>query len=102
MNGHASAQQQQCIRQLEERLQGNIASEDDILELALLAIEPGHNGLSAALLLRRIPTSNPLRNVWLAFADIYELMDVAALAEAIDACSAILTRDSDTAIKAAA
>jgi tetratricopeptide (TPR) repeat protein len=102
MNGHANDQQRRRIQQLEERLHRDIASEDDILELALLAIEPGHDGVRAAGLLSRLPASDPLRNVWLAFVDIYELMDLAALAEAVDACSEALGGSTDVTIQAAA
>jgi len=102
IKGHANDQQRRRTQQLEERLHSDTASEDEILELALLAIEPGHDGVRAAGLLRRMSASHPLRNVWLAFVDIYEIMDLAALAEAVEACSEALVGNADVTIQAAA
>jgi hypothetical protein len=102
MSGHASAQQRERIQQLEIRLLDGVASREELLELALLALEPEHDGVRASRLLKQIPVDDPLRNLWLAYVDIYEGMDVPALNEATDLCNEILRSSIDRDIRAAA
>jgi tetratricopeptide (TPR) repeat protein len=102
MSGHANEQQQHRIRELDQLLRTGAASADECLELALLSLEPGHDGFRAVELLKRIPANHPLRNVWLAFADIYEIMDLDALNEAVAVCTEVLLEHSDIAATAAA
>lgn len=61
MSGHATPEQRIRIEQLQARRRDGIASTDETLELALLALEPEHDAERAIGLLNEVPAEHPLR-----------------------------------------
>ncbi len=103
--GHARADEIDRVKALEMKLRSDAISEEEVLELALLNIEPLHNGFRAVELLEGLVKSNPgnvLGRLWLAFCDIYELMDPASLRNARLLCDGILRETSEPRTRAAA
>lgn len=90
---------------LEEKLRHRGLTNEERLELALLNIEPGHDGFRAVELLREMPAGSPsldLARLWISYCCIYELMDDDALREAVRLCDELLERRPSARVQAAA
>jgi hypothetical protein len=61
--GHATASESSRVEALEEKLRNRKITSDEQLELALLNIEPGHDGFRAIEVLREIPAESPQFNL---------------------------------------
>jgi tetratricopeptide (TPR) repeat protein len=84
--GHASESKAEELATLQQKaVEGTLESEE-LLRLALQLFEPAHDPFAAVdvlkLLLRQLPTHDVAR-IWLAYLDVYELMDDDALREAV-------------------
>lgn len=103
--GHASISESNRMQLLEEKLRDRRITSDELLELALLNIEPGHDGFRAIEVLRETSAESPnfnLAQLWIAYCDIYELMDEGALRECIMLCDDLLEREASSRLRAAA
>jgi tetratricopeptide (TPR) repeat protein len=103
--GHATASESSRMEALEEKLRNRKITSDEQLELALLNIEPGHDGFRAIEVLREIPAESPqfnLARLWIAYCDLYELMDEDALWECILLCDDLIGREASPRLRAAA
>jgi tetratricopeptide (TPR) repeat protein len=90
---------------LENKILQHEISQDELLELALLNIEPGHDGFRAMELLREIPIDDArfgVAQVWLEYCYIYELLDDGSLREAVRICDEILRQQTKIRLRAAA
>ncbi len=90
---------------LEQRIAEGSANDEDQFELALLNLEPGHDGFRAVELLRGIRPSSPchdLAQLWISHCLIYEMMDDGALAEAVQICSTLLGRSISPEVRTGA
>jgi hypothetical protein len=103
MPGHATAEQDERIRILEERTRSGNAVCEELLELSLLALEPQHDPFHAAELLVLVDAKcgDPRAKLWLAFTRIYKLMDDEALRTAVGLCDELLQTE-DVKLRAAA
>src|SRR5947209_15793815 len=102
---HATTEQHARIALLEAKLRDDNLSNDEVLELALLAIEPGHDAFRAAELLQRlIPNEaySAIAKMWLAHCWIYEFMDRRSLQNAAVLCDEVVRDGTDADIRAAA
>lgn len=102
--GHASSREKDRMAALEAKLGDQAISPDERLELALLYLEPGHDGLRAAELLEGILAVDPGHDVarmWLAHCLIYEWMDEEALRRAVELCNALLDERLPADLRAA-
>lgn len=75
--GHATPEEQQHIQEMENRLDTATSPLDEVLELALLYIEPCHRGETAVSLLQAIlkrHSSHSLAKLWLAYCCRWVLM----------------------------
>jgi tetratricopeptide (TPR) repeat protein len=102
MINHATAAQRARVDTLEEKVRDGAASAGDRFELALLAIEPMHDGFRAAALLEPMVVDNDMAGVWLAHCWIYEFMEDASLQKAVALCDEIDRRSEDLDARAAA
>lgn len=103
--GHASLAEAERMEALETKVQHHEISRDELLELALLNIEPGHDGIRSMELLREIPPDDErfgLAQVWLAYCYIYVLLDDDSMRDAIRLCEDILQTQASTRLRAAA
>lgn len=103
--GHASPGESERIAELDAKLHAGTITSDEQLELALLNLEPGHDGFRAAEMLRGMLAAEPehdLARLWLAFCCIYELMDPDALREAIRLCDELSQARVPVDVQAAA
>lgn len=94
--GHFDKQQLRRAELLESKLCDDSISTRELLELALLSIEPGHDCFHAAELLEKVLAADPDENtakLWLAHCWIYEFMDERSLRKAIEISTEI---DLDT------
>jgi predicted Zn-dependent protease len=102
--GHADFDQECLAAELAERVRTGSATDNDILELALLSLEPLHDIETAASLLEGLVNRSPhdpLPKIWLAFIYIYEIMTPTALENAIALCDE-LSVIAESSIHAAA
>ena len=105
LGGHATPRERERAAALEAKLQAQSASLDEQLELALLYLEPGHDGFRAAELLERILKTEPehdLARLWLAHCWIYEWMDENALRNAVTLCDALTDASKPAPVRSAA
>lgn len=104
-SGHGTAAEAARVAELEAKLQDLSIDTDEQLELALLHLEPVHDGFRAVDLLQLILKSEPrheLARLWLAYSNVYELMDEGALQEAVGLADQVLESEASAAVKAAA
>ncbi|HVT61022.1 MAG TPA: hypothetical protein VHR45_21845 [Thermoanaerobaculia bacterium] len=103
--GHATPQESERIAALEAKLGRKTISCDEHLELALLQLEPCHDGFRAAELLEEIIAAKPdhsLAKIWLAHCWIYEWMDEEALRNAVRLCNTLLDERVSVHLRSAA
>ena len=85
MSGHASIEEQREIESREARLDRASSPANEVLELALMYLEPAHREDEAIELLESIVAREPQHaeaRLWLAYALLHFLMDRPALARA--------------------
>jgi len=99
---HATKEQRQTIDHLIALVESGLAAPQEILNLALFQLEPEHDGSRAIQLLKTLPHEQRMRDVWLAFAYIYEIMDQTALSDAVTICTEIRKMPFDADVQAAA
>ncbi len=81
------------------------ATDEERFELALLNIEPGHDGYRAVELLREIPQESPcydFARIWLAYCYIDSLMVEEALRNALRICDELLGRPTSSEVRGGA
>ncbi len=103
--GHAAPGERQRMAELETKLRTRTITSGEHLELALLNLEPGHDGFRAAELLREMLAAEPENGsarLWLAYCCIYELMDPEALREAVRLCEELAPGQASADVRAAA
>lgn len=103
--GHATSAEKAHIAGLAEKLRSGRLTSDERLELALLNIEPLHDGFRAAELLRELLAENrqhELAKLWLAHVYIFHFMDEDALNEAVRLCEELLAASARPETRAAA
>jgi tetratricopeptide (TPR) repeat protein len=87
--GHATSAEKAHIAALNEKLRTGSITPDEQLELALLNLEPLHDGFKAGELLQELLAANPrheIAKLWLAYVHIYEFMDRPSLVNAVRLC----------------
>jgi len=93
MSGHASPSESREIEAREKRLDPALSPIDDLLELALLYVEPAHREDEAIRLLEAVLQRDPFNGearLWLAYILLHFRMDAPALARARDAVTPLL------------
>ncbi|HEX7157898.1 MAG TPA: hypothetical protein VF214_02695 [Edaphobacter sp.] len=91
-DGHFDSQERREWELLQAKLQDGSISTPELLKLAQLSIEPGHDLFRAAELLETVLATDPGENmarVWLAHCWIYGFMDPASLRNALEVCNEI-------------
>lgn len=99
VEGHPTEGEAARVKLLREKQRANALTRDEALELALLSLEPLHEGDDAAELLIKLIEVDPtdeLAKLWLACTYIDEFMDEGSLRKAIALCDEILASPDGT------
>jgi len=91
-HGHADVEQERVATVLWEKVKRGDATDDEILGLALLSLEPLHDVDAAVSLLEGVTTKSPVEyrpKVWLAFTYVYEVMTPAAFKKTLRLCEEV-------------
>jgi len=91
MTSHPTRDQFELADDLQRRVDSSGANADDLLTLALLRLEPFHDGFGAAQLLESVrgtAAEEAMASVWYAYCALHFLFDVSTLQKALD----LLTR----------
>src|SRR5438105_1889305 len=105
MNGHATEAETRRIEALELKRAQHRLTHDEQLELALLLLEPLHDGFRSIELLDELlkaESFDAVAAVWFAYCCIYELMDAESLKKAAELCERVEKESKDLRMKAAA
>lgn len=93
MTGHATSSELQEIQRLEANLDLSLNSVDDLMQLALLYMEPAHREEEAIQLLEAVISRDPLigeARIWLAYVLLHYKMDSVSLSRAIEVLTPLL------------
>ena len=105
-SGHPNVSERARITELEAKLRNRGMNSAELLELALLNLEPLHDGFRAVELLGKIQPEDPryaLAKLWLAYTYIYELLDEVALRNAMKLVDQLIEEEgASVEVKAAA
>jgi tetratricopeptide (TPR) repeat protein len=104
-SGHANALERARVAELEAKLHDRRTNSDELFELALLNLEPLHDGFRAAELLQKIlneDSRHKLSKLWLTYVNIYELMDEDALRNAVRLSDQLIDQGASADVQAAA
>jgi hypothetical protein len=104
--GHATTAERARIDSLEIKLQRSSITLEELLDLALLHLEPMHKATRAAGLFRQVIASDAqgseVARLWLAYCLIYEFMEERFLKEAMSLCDRLLSPGNAADLRAAA
>jgi tetratricopeptide (TPR) repeat protein len=101
--GHASAVEADEIALLRRKAAAGLLHTQELMQLALKLFEPAHDPFTAVEVLKEVLARDPscdVARVWLAYLNIYELMDDAALREALTLADEV--NSEDKTVRAAA
>lgn len=94
--GHISDVEANAIHELQRKVAAGTITNEELLRLALLQFEPGHDAFAAVETLKEVisrDAAGDLARVWLAYLCVYELMDEVALHEAVRVAEQVASAD---------
>jgi tetratricopeptide (TPR) repeat protein len=96
LTGHASELEVEELAVLRRRASEGLLTTEELLRLALQLFEPVHDPFAAVDVLKELLRRDPpfdLARIWLAYLDVYELMDDDALREAVALAEEVSSTD---------
>ncbi|HEX2061782.1 MAG TPA: hypothetical protein VHK90_13670 [Thermoanaerobaculia bacterium] len=94
--GHASTVEAEEIAMLRRKAAAGSLDTRELMQLALKLFEPAHDPFTAVEILKEVLARDPscdIARVWLAYLNIYELMDEGALREALTLADEVNSED---------